>query len=231
MKNEHHVKTIYLLAVSITGLFILLFLVLLTNPGITRGQELIVLSVYIVICLLGMFAAVSPSSCVAITNGKNKGLSDTSSENKFEGHHPPCNEFENHTFTIGAKKFCSGCTGLFVGGLIAFFGTIYWVLSGAQFYSGMFEFYIGFILVLVSFLGIYALKTSLSYLKLLFNMFLVVGSFLILIGMADVSSNLSVQIFYLLLICIWILTRSSISELNHGIICEECNKKTSCNYL
>lgn len=225
MKHEN--LSAYFFIISILGLIILLFLVLFTSRGIESGQELMILSLFVVICLVGMFAAAAPSRCNSLTKRDVKiGLSDK----KYKGHHPECDEFESHTFNMGEKKLCAGCSGLFTGAAFAVIATLLIILYGIPSSSGMVEFYAGFVLVLVSFIGIYFSKTSISLARFSFNLVLVAGSFLLLLALAGLKSNLSVQIYYLFLICLWIITRISISEFVHQSICEDCDVELTCSY-
>ena len=220
-------NTLYFFIVSILGLIILLFLFLYTSSGIEEFQELMILTIFVVICLMGMLAAVSPSTCNALTK---RDLNVDQSIKKYKGHHPECDEFESHTFNIGEKKLCAGCSGLFIGAAFAVAATILLILYGVPTSSGMTEFYAGFVLVLASFTGIYFQKTSVNVARFSFNLVLVVGSFLILLGLAGARSNLSVQIYYLFLTCIWIITRISLSEFVHHSVCEDCGDELSCSY-
>lgn len=227
MKHKK-LNTLYFFITSISGLFILLFLVFYTSRGIEPVQELMIFAFFILICLIGMLAAVSPSACNAITK---KPVKDDSSEKKYKGHHPECDEFESHTFNIGKKKLCAGCSGLFTGAAFAVAATIIIIWYGIPISSNMTEFYAGFFMVLVSFTGIYFWRRSISVARFTFNLVLVVGSFLILLALAGLKSNLSVQVYYLFLICMWIITRISISEFVHQRVCEDCGVELSCSYL
>lgn len=225
---NHKNNRLYFFITSISGLFILLFLVLYTHHGIEQYQQLIILYIFVLICILGMLAAVSPSTCNSLT--MRTADDDDSPKKLYLGHHPECGEFENHTYTLFNKKICSGCSGLFTGAVFAVVATVTCILYGVPVSSNMTEFYTGFTMVLLSFIGLYFWRESTSAAKFLLNLLLVVGSFLILIALAGVKANLSVQIYYLLLICIWIITRISMSEFVHGSVCEDCGMESTCIY-
>lgn len=233
--NENDIKNIYFSWISIAGLLILVLLVFYTpNSKIVYPlQNLLVLSIFIFICILGMIAALSPTKCSELssfkknpyTNSKQK-LEENISSNNFKGHHPDCNNFKNHTYIFRGKKYCAGCSGLFLGALIAIIGIIIYYLYGINNENtGQIIFLIGFIIVLVSLLQNFLLNININVSKFFFNFILVIGSFLIMIGFSILQSSLFIQSYFLVLVFIWILARISSSERNHNKICNDCSNE------
>ena len=210
--------------ISISGLFILGFLVYYTQrQGIDYLQREMILSIFILICLLGMVAAVSPSRCTGPTylkknqksNWKLSRGNSSDIEKKFKGHHPDCDNFKTHTFSLKGTKYCAGCTGLFIGALIAVIGTfIYYFYGIPDAYDGRLIFFIGFITLSVYLFQDLLLDINLNLAKFFFNMLLVLGSFMILIGINELNSNIFVQLFFIVLVFIWILGRIASSKKN-----------------
>jgi len=237
-----YIENIYYSLISISGLFLLILLVLYSpNPKISYYfQKQLILSVFVLICILGMVAAVSPSRCAEFLSLRHYQKSDHKSNKiekrsnfgkKFKGHHPECDNFKTHTFSLMEKKYCAGCSGLFIGALIAVIGTIIYYFYGiSDVIDGRLIFFIGFTSVLVYLLKDVLLDINLNFAKFLFNMILVLGSFLILIGIIELNSSIFIQLFFMVLVFIWILGRITSSEKNHYEVCNKCSTKSSCIY-
>jgi hypothetical protein len=201
-------------------------------------QKPLIFSFFIVTCVLGMVAAVSPRRCSRLSSFKKYQSIETEeipgkeiAKNKFMGHHPDCDVYRNHIYNINGKKYCAGCSGLFIGALIAVVGSVLYYFYGISDGSnGNIIFLIGFISVLVSLLQNFLLKLNLNVVKFFFNMMLVVGSFIMLIGMNELNSSLFIQLYFLVLVLIWILARITSSENNHAKICGECGMTSWCAY-
>ncbi|HMK54396.1 MAG TPA: hypothetical protein VK444_06405, partial [Methanobacteriaceae archaeon] len=144
------------------------------------------------------------------------------------GHHLDCGEFDSHTFTFYNRKYCAGCSGLFLGALLAVLICITYYIYGDL---GPYVFWIGVLLVFLALLQFIAINIKNNMAKLVFNLSLVVGSSLILVGILSVPKNLFVEGFFLILAVFWIITRISFSEKNHEKICLECRNNASCTYF
>ena len=202
-------------------------------------QYQLFLSIFIFICILGMLAALSPSRCSQLSKFKSDRNSDlkikfednNSSKIEFKGHHPECDNFKTHTYNLMGNKYCAGCSGLFLGALIAAIGTlIYYFYPFQDENIGRIIFLTGFLFVLISLLENFLFNLNINLLKFLFNLTLVLGSFMLLIGITELKSSLFIQYFFIVLILIWILARISSSERNHSKICNECGNESNCIY-
>ena len=247
LHNRFDLQSIYLILISFIGLFLLLTLFLWspTTPINYNFQKTLVLSIFLVICLLGMFAAVYPSQCIHLFNFRkdfknqrpqNRVKSD--SQNNlvgYEGHHPDCAKFNSHVFILNGKKYCAGCTGLFLGGLIAVIGTLIYYFGYYSGYlvgiNGQILFLIGFFAVLFSLIQLIFINSNHNVVKFSSNLLLVLGSFMILIGIDAIRANISLEIYFLALVLFWILTRIRISQNNHRMTCLECGQISTCHQL
>jgi hypothetical protein len=245
LHNQLDLHYIYLILISFIGLFILstLFLWSPTTSMNYDFQKTLFLSIFLVICLLGMLAAVYPSNCVHLFNFKKDFKNQrshsrvkTESRNnsvKYEGHHPDCGKFNSHIFILKGKKYCAGCTGLFLGGIIAVIGTLIYYFGYYSGYlrgfNGQIVFWIGFSAVLFSLILMIFINLNNNVIKFSSNLLLVLGSFLILIGIDAIRGNLSLEIYFLVLVLFWILTRIRISQNNHRITCLECGQTSVCH--
>ncbi|WP_286242506.1 hypothetical protein [Methanobacterium ferruginis] len=148
---------------------------------------------------------------------------------RFEGHHPDCGKFKSHTLLIKGKKYCPGCTGLSVGAFLAILGiSIYYFLNFPNIFLHI-SFWIGCGMVFLMLLLLIFLDLG-NRLKLIANLALVLGSLFLLVGIDAVKKNIIIEFYFLILVVFWILTRMSISEINHKIICQECREESSCIY-
>jgi hypothetical protein len=230
---KHGLKNLYFPLISIGGLLFLILIVYNSKSSTIGPIQNITSLIFILICLAGMFAAYYPTRCTEVSSFKSGELSNEPVNNGgkpgFSGHHPQCETFKGHTFTLFGKKLCAGCSGLFSGAFFAVVGTIIYQLHGFGDH-GPILFWAGFLMVLVSLLQISLLDVNINWLKFVFNFILVFGSFLILVGIGEMNRGVLVYAYFLVLVFIWILTRISTSETNHAGICSGCPSKTSCVY-
>jgi hypothetical protein len=242
--NQLDLQCIYLILISFIGLFFLsiLFLRSPTTSLNYDSQKTLVLSIFLVICLLGMLAAVYPSNCIRLFNFKKDFRNQrphsrvkTDSQNnmvEYKGHHPDCGKFNSHVFILKRKKYCAGCTGLFLGGTIAVIGTLmyYFGYSGyLRGFDGQIVFWIGFFAVLLSLIQMIFINLNNNFIKFSSNLLLVLGSFLILIGIDAIRGNITLEIYFLVLVLFWIFTRIRISQNNHRITCLDCSQTSACH--
>ena len=178
-------------------------------------------------------AAIHPSTCKGLMKFQNKIHEETPDKGiRFKGHHPDCNHFNDHTFLIREKKYCPGCSGLFLGAVIAVIGILLYFIEGLPF-KGLYSLYgqilfpLGVSIVFLALFMIVFLNLE-KKLKFISNLALVLGSFLIMIGMVGVKKNLIMEIYFILLVIFWILTRISVSETFHENICRDCQEESTC---
>jgi len=257
-ENNYNAQNIFLILVSFSGLFFLVAMYLWspqsTAPSTTHYSlnESIILFLFVVICILGIFAALYPSKCKTLLKFQNDSKQKTRSQGnirskqkirsqdksqgniQFEGHHPDCGKFSLHTLTINGKKYCPGCFGLSVGASIAIVGIVIYYFVGYHFMKypsiyGELLFWIGVCTVFLALLLIVFFKVG-KKLKFISNMGLVTGSFMVLLGLDSVKGNFITELYFLILVIFWILTRIAVSETSHELICYDCLKKSVCIY-
>lgn len=205
------------ITLSFAGLILLTILYICT-PITSHPYKLLFLLLFMFICLGGMLASAYPNLClkffkietVTVYECKNMKI-------KNMGHHPDCGQFSRHVFSFKNKKYCVGCAGLLTGALLAILTCILYVFFGVD----RLIFWIGIIVVLSSLLELIFLKLEDRYIKFASNLGLVWGSSLILVGLVEYS-NISLNIYFLFLIILWIMTRTEISRENHDLICTSC---------
>jgi hypothetical protein len=235
---SRHIATVrssYFLILSISGLIVLAALTFFTMPSfnVSPFQKPIVISIFVLICLTGMVAGISPSKCSVITSSENAINPATSSESSewkgsvaVSGHHPDCGKFLTHTFRFGAKVHCAGCTGLVIGALLSILGSIaYLAISPQLEATSPILFWVGFIAICLALLEYDLLRVRNSYLHLIVNIGFVVGDFLILTGLFEMNNSPLLDAYFLTLTLLLIVTRIILSQAEHRRICEMCGRK------
>lgn len=250
----------FLIFCSFSGFFFLLAIYLWSPPSPTYYdvQEPIILLAFVVICIMGMIAATNPRICQNLmqfqhkqnkkinkpslngpinsfnrpisSHNRFKSISNIPNINiRFEGHHPDCDQFEKHIIHFNGKKYCPGCTGLFFGALIAVMGCLIYYYVGLPLIYAQTFFWIGAGLVFVSLFSIIFINLE-NKLKFISNLALVVGSFFIMVGILKTKNNLFMELYFIILIIIWIITRIEVSLYYHESVCINCQKESSCIY-
>jgi len=212
----------FLLCVSFFG--ILLSALLAVFPPVLAEdfvwRKHVVGFVFGLICVSGILAAFFPRRCTHLFNFRGEdGRALHGFFSGMGGHHPGCEDFAPHVFRMGNRRFCVACTGLTVGGLLALVGTILYF-----FVDWNAEQNIVFVLagILGVSLGLFQFRMKQRFVRFSLNVFFVLGSFLVLVGIDRVVQGLFADLFLLALIVFWLFTRISISKWDHERICYAC---------
>ncbi|AUB56175.1 restriction endonuclease [Methanobacterium sp. MZ-A1] len=225
-------QSIFLIFITFSGLLLLITMYFWSPTPETSSYFLksLILSVFILICILGILAAIYPSTCAGLLKFLNdlKEKSPNRKSIRFKGHHPDCGMFKHHTFLIKGKEYCPGCLGLSTGAVIAITGILLYYFHGLTSAYGQISFYLGVVMVLLALFSIIFIDMGKNW-KFTLNMALVLGSFLILLGVS-VKGNILMEIYFLILISFWIFTRIRVSETHHERVCQACLKETACIY-
>jgi hypothetical protein len=223
--------------ISLLLITLLAALALTTQPRNTQTQKGNITAAFGTICILGIAAGTSPSRCNRLfmhfqTDKPTHIEQGDTARNKqrisYRGHHPTCGNFSSHVIQIGDRIYCAGCAGLVVGALIALAGTASYLFLqdlSAQVVAAFF--WIGIAAVTMGLLQ-YELFINKASLHFLLNIIFVVGALLLLIGVNEMNGNLSLSIYFLLVILFLINARSTLSRLEHEKKCSTC-KAENCN--
>lgn len=232
--NQHDFdcQSIFLIFITFSGLLLLIIMYFWsTTPEISSYfPKTLLLSVFILICILGILAAIYPSTCAGLLKIRIdlKEKFPNRKSVRFKGHHPDCGKFKHHTFLINGKEYCPGCLGLSTGSVIAITGTLLYYFQGLPSANGLIYFYLGVIMVILAMFSNIFIDMGKNW-KFILNMALVVGSFLILLGVS-VKGNVLIEIYFLILILFCIFTRIRVSQTHHEMVCQDCLKETVCIY-
>lgn len=195
-------------------------------------------STFATICLLGITAGISPSRCPRTPHfrGRNKNSYKTEQTDSgvttisFEGHHPTCGKFSAHVLQLGGKTYCAGCTGLATGAIISLLGSFLYLGGFNVGELSMLVFWLGFVGVTCGLLQYHIFGVKRGMVHFLLNVVFVLGAFLLLVGVNEINSNFVLDLYLLTLIVYWIITRITLSQLEHKKICVTCGLK-SCSFL
>jgi hypothetical protein len=187
------------------------------------------------ICVFGILAVFFPTRCSRILDFRKEEKPGRPFHDKFafhgaspslRGHHPNCGSFAAHVFRIGNKTFCAACTGLLLGGLLALVGTLLYFFGNWRIgHSGSLMVWMG---VMGVGFGLFQFKSR-SFVRLFLNVFFVLGTLLILIGVDNLVHSVATDLFLVALILFWLFTRISLSQRDHERICYAC-KVVSCEF-
>jgi hypothetical protein len=227
------------LALSLIGLGLLPFLLLNPPPVfVIPWQTQLIGGSFTLICILGIVAGVSPSHCSFSLKSKRE---DGSAEARLnataptvdsirkKGHHPTCDYYQGHILRIQSRIVCAGCTGLVTGAIIALCGTALFFFVNLRFTFPISSFGLGWIFLAVGLLQHYiyrVLNLQRGVIRFLINVLFVVGAFLLLATLTQLTNSLVLASYLLILILYWIFTRISMSRRSHRQICVECGIAT-----
>ncbi|MFW9983664.1 MAG: hypothetical protein ACFFCB_02920 [Candidatus Odinarchaeota archaeon] len=231
------------LILSLLGLFLLPLILLNPPPPIVvlPLQIQLIGIAFMIICTLGVIAGISPSHCSLTRKKKIQSHKESPAQTnstqtisiRKEGHHPTCDHYSGHIITIKGSRYCAGCSGLVTGAIIAIIGTIlFFFLSFPIFYPEA-TFWLGFVFVTVGLLQhpLYQiLKLNRGIIRFIINILFVVGSYLLLASLMQLTNSLILAVYLLLLILYWIFTRIVMSRRSHHLICSLCNRP-ECPYI
>jgi hypothetical protein len=218
---RHDSILIFSLGISIFGLLIVLMLAF-NPPTIHENffwRKPLVGSIFSLICVLGIFAALFPRQCSQLFHFHRESGRFTSHQIYTTSHHPDCKEFSAHVVHISNHTLCAACIGLLFGALVALIGAVFY------FFGGWHTEEVGFPIVLIGtvgmVLGFLQFKFR-NFVRLTLNAFFVLGAFLILVGIDGLTESLFIDLFLVAFLVFWILARIQFSQWDHWRICNSC---------
>jgi len=216
------------MSVSIFGVFFIVILAF--NPPIIHEnffcRKQLVGSIFSLICVSGISAALFPKQCSQISHFQRVDTNSTSHLIHTNSHHPNCEEFSAHVIRISNRTLCAACTGLLFGAVVALIGTVFCFFGGWHTEDASFSVvFIGLVGIILGFLQF----KFRSFIRLILNAVFVLGAFLILVGIDELTQSLFIDLFLVAFIVFWILTRVQFSQWDHWRICSSC--KSPCEVL
>jgi len=225
----------FLISVSIFGLVLSTFFVFNTSTleDDFAYRNLVIGSAFAAVCLLGIFAALFPSSCLTLPQFWKSNRQDRSTLNIHEtalrSHHPFCENYSTHILSIGNMKFCATCSGLLVGAILALLGTGLYFFGSLSIGDPAILVLTGAVGVSLGLLQSALPKFSGGLTRFFASILFVVGTFLMLAGIDMAVKNTAIDLFFIVLSVLWILTKITLSQRDHRLTCSMCSEK-SCRY-
>lgn len=225
-------KQIYqyiLLSIIAAILIILLVFFGDTNTGTNLNIRLFVGLTFIICCIFGILFAKYPGWIKRIFKNVNHNISPLEKVNKknvkYEGHHPNCNRFDNHTINFYGKKYCAGCFSLAIGSVLSIVLMVFYIVIFPRFSQNIYYIliFLGLGIICFCFFEIKIRKSN-SIFHVFLNSFFVVSFFLITVGVLEITGELLFGFVAIVFSFLWLDTRAQLSFWQHSKICAECNK-------
>jgi hypothetical protein len=143
---------------------------------------------------------------------------------KIKGHHPDCEKFKNHIINANSKSYCAGCLGLSIGSVISITAFIIYIITEVK-YANFFQYLIilGLFFIGIAYIEILVTKRN-AVTHVISNIFLVIGFFLVIISMLEITGNKIYALIGVTFSFLWLDTRVQLSSWQHTKICKNCNK-------
>lgn len=230
MKQKTNV--IYYLILSITAAVLLLTLAFFNSSNtasVDIYDKLFVGGVFITICLFGISLAIYPGWFKRFTKQEKQNPNRKQTQKaarKRKGHHPDCDQFQNHTIRINNKMFCAGCLGLSIGAILSIFLMILYIVIGNElsFTTFYFFMFLGLIIIGLVYIEI-MLPIRHAIIHVLSNAFLVIIFLLIVVCIFEITGNKIYGAVSILLSFLWLDTRIQLSYWQHSLICNNCTEQ------
>ncbi len=207
------------ISISLAGLMILTRLPYINGvPQISFPlQTEITGTLFIVICVLGLVAAVSPRSLCGLGHG-------SSSSSLMAGHHPDCERFRSHVVWYNGHPLCAGCSGLALGALMGIIGSVLYFFLGFHLFMPEVVFWLGVVSVALG-LTQHFIDLDSPHIHLLLNVALVCGSFMLASSLDAMGASFYVEAYFLGLVVFWVATRIRVSQEEHLLVCSACSEE------
>lgn len=140
----------------------------------------------------------------------------------MRGHHADCGRYAPHVLMMGGKIYCASCLGLLLGGLITLIVTTPYFLDYWQIEGDAAIVYLGALGVALGLLQFHLFRDRGALTRLLLNSFFVIGASLVLVGIDALVRSLTMDLYLILSIVLWIFTRISLSKWDHWRTCHVC---------
>jgi hypothetical protein len=228
LKNE----IIYYIFLSSIAVFLLQIIIYFGSSKtviIDFNDRLFLGCLFIVCCLFGISLAIYPSWYKRIFKVSKNRLGIKNNKKIFrkrKGHHPECEKFQNHVISFNDKVVCTGCLGLATGSISSIFLMLFYLIFINEknvmiLYALIF---LGLFLIACNYIEI-VLQFSNKIIHIFSNIFIIVGFFIIFIGIFEITGSKTYAIISIIFSFLWLYTRIQLSNIRHIIICSKCKEK------
>jgi hypothetical protein len=224
---------VLLLCISFFGLALSFAFVFLSgkSPENFELRKPLIGSIFGFLCVLGTFASIFPDKCLSVLdyekvtrqeNDSRKGRGQT-----ILGHHPACGNYSAHVLKVRGKILCATCTGFSVGAAIALIGVGLFFFGPLNFGTfSLIPLTLGAFGVTIGLLHSILPGFKAGFSRFVVSTFFAVGSFLIITSVDNAVKNTSIDLFFVLMSILWLLTDTSLSRWDHRRICANCTLKS-----
>ena len=223
-------RVLFQVSVSLFGL--VLAVLLAVSPQVSADSFVwrrpLVGSAFATICILGILAVLSPSTCskpFRISPRKNKQDRRFShaSASALRGHHPQCSHFSGHVFRVDRRVLCATCSGLFSGALFALVGVVVYFFGSWHIgQNAIVAVAVGAVGVALGLMQSPLPVLQTGVMRLFTGALFVAGAFLVLLGIEELTHSFSLGLFVVALSVLWLATKISLSQWDHERICSRC---------
>lgn len=218
---------------SLLGVMLLILLAYSSSlPSITIPyQHLIIILGFDLICIGGIIASLYPSLCSHLIFQQTLHQSTTTPVHQLpqyapsyprHGHHPDCENYASHVLSLHNKRYCAGCLGLMIGAIVGIGGSIP-LLFGLSLSQPDILLWTGAGFIVLGILQ-HQLSFNNNWIHFLLNIVFVLGPLLQLHALFTLNPSLTIELYLLTLIIFWIITRITLSQIEHARICQTCTK-------
>jgi len=189
------------------------------------SEKVGIASVFILCCCAGISFTFKPNWVQHHFSQSKNQKKNTKSQQKrsFQGHHPDCTTFQNHTIKWKTKIWCAGCLGLFIGLCASIALMTLYMITDVKLTKMMAAFllFLSVLLLAVVYIEIFH-RSKHATVHAVINSLMPLSFFMIIIAVGEITGEFLYGLFSILLCFLWLDTRIQLSKSHHRILCRNC---------
>ena len=223
------INTLFLyLAFSFIGAALLILLIGLKpsqSSSLSISEKVGITAAFILSCSAGISLTFKPNWFRHYFSKSTYETQNTHSKGKqsFQGHHPGCLTFQNHTIHWRGKIWCAACLGLFIGFCVSIALMVFYMITDFQptQMTALLLLLLSVFILVVVFIEIIHRNTHAS-IHVFINSLLPLSFFLVIVAVVGATGELLYGFLSLLLCFLWLDTRIQLSKSHHTMLCKNC---------
>lgn len=218
---------LYLIFSFIAALFVILLVGLTPSRASSFSflEKSGIASAFILCCCVGISFTFKPNWLRQYISKSENQIHEMQPKGKqtFQGHHPVCLTFQNHTIQWWGKMWCAGCLGLCIGLCISIALMILYLILEFQptQITALLLLLFGLFILVAVFVEIRHRKRHVKV-HVLINSLLPLSFFIIIISVISTTGNVLFGFLSMLLCFLWLDTRIQLSKSHHSMLCRSC---------
>ncbi len=208
---------------------VLIILLVGTTPSDTRPISFLekggLACIFILCCIIGISFTLHPNWVRRYFSKFKDEEKNTLPQGKrsFQGHHPDCSTFQNHTVQWKERTWCAGCFGLLIGLCVSILLMILYAVTDFQFTKMMsyFLLLLGLFILPVVYVEI-LYRSRHAIVHVVINSLMPLSFFIITISVGGITGKFIYGFFTILLCFLWLDTRIQLSKWHHRSLCTHC---------